>query len=131
MNLEFKKRLSNFLLLLLLFTAILFAVHWYITHHFFSQIDLVLPLYSIYGFHFFTVFIVYSIINYKYSSGKKEIFNLFMGATLFKMILCLVFLLPVLLNPNENATFEVINFFIPYFLFLAFEIVNIVRFLKD
>jgi hypothetical protein len=54
-----------------------------------------------------------------------------MGATLFKMILCLVFLLPVLLNPNENATLEVFNFFIPYFLFLAFEIVNIIRFLKD
>jgi hypothetical protein len=131
MSSDFKKRESTFLLLLVLFTALFFIIHWYISHHFFSQVDLILPLYSIYGFHFLTVLIVYTIVNFRYSSGKKEIFNLFMGATLFKMILCLVFLLPVLLNPNENATFEVINFFIPYFLFLAFEIVNIVRFLKD
>lgn len=131
MSLDFKNRESTFLLLLVLFTAILFAIHWYITYHFFSQIEFILPLYTIYGFHFLTVFIVYTIVNFRYSSGKKEIFTLFMGATLFKMILCLVFLLPVLLNPNENATLEVFNFFIPYFLFLAFEIVNITRLLKD
>jgi hypothetical protein len=131
MNPDFKKRESTFLLLLLLFTALLFVIHWYIIHHFFSQADLILPLYTIYGFHFLTVLIVYTIVNFRFSSGKKEIFSIFMGATLFKMILCLVFLLPVLLNPNENATLEVFNFFIPYFLFLAFEIVNIIRFLKD
>lgn len=131
MNSDFKKRESTFLVLLVLFTALLFVVHWYITHYFFSQADLILPLYVVYGFHFLTVLIVYTIVNFRFSSGKKEIFSIFMGATLFKMILCLVFLLPVLLNPNENATLEVFNFFIPYFLFLAFEIVNIIRFLKD
>ncbi len=131
MNPDFKKRESTFLLFLALFTALLFATHWYITHHFFSQVELILPLYTIYGFHFFTVLVVYTIVNFRYSSGKREIFSIFLGATLFKMILCLVFLLPVLLSPNENATMEVFNFFIPYFLFLAFEIVNIIRFLKD
>lgn len=131
MNSDFKKRESTFLLLLFLFTSLLFAIHWYIAHHFFSQFELILPLYTIYGFHFITVLIIYTIVNFRYSSGKKDIFPFFMGATLFKMILCIVFLLPVLLNPNENATLEVFNFFIPYFLFLAFEIVNITRFLKD
>jgi hypothetical protein len=131
MNSDFKKRESTFLLLLVLFTALLFVIHWYIVHHFFSQVDLILRLYTIYGFHFLTVLIVYTIVNFRYSSGKKEVFTIFMGATLFKMILCLVFLLPVLLSPNENATLEVFNFFIPYFLFLAFEIINIIRFLKD
>jgi len=131
MNTEFKKRLSTFLLLLVLFTVLIFAVHWYIIFHFFEQIQLILPLYTIYGFHFLTVFIVYSIVYFKYSQGNKNIFPLFMGATLFKMILCIVFLLPVLIKPNQNATLEVFNFFIPYFLFLAFEIVNITLFLKD
>lgn len=131
MNAKFLKRETTFLLLLLLFTLLLFAVHWYIGFHFFSDIELILPLYTIYGFHFITVLIVYTIVNFKFSVGKKQIFPLFMGATLLKMILCIVFLLPVLLNPNENATYEVLNFFVPYFLYLAFEIVNITLFLKD
>jgi hypothetical protein len=54
-----------------------------------------------------------------------------MGATLFKMVLAIVFLLPVLLNTVPNAQADVFNFFIPYFLYLAFEIVNITFFLND
>lgn len=131
MNARFLKRETTFLLLLLLFTLLLFSVHWYISFHFFSDVEFILPLYTIYGFHFITVLIVYSIVNFMFSKGKKQIFPLFMGATLLKMILCIVFLLPVLLNPNENATLEVFNFFIPYFLYLAFEIVNITLFLKE
>jgi hypothetical protein len=131
MNPKFLKRQATFLLLLLLFTLLLSAIHWYISFHFFDEVDLILPLYTIYGFHFLTVLIVFSIVNFKFSSGKMQIFPLFMGATIVKMILCLVFLLPVLLNPNENATLEVFNFFIPYFLYLAFEIVNITLFLKE
>lgn len=131
MNPKFLKREASFLLLLLLFTLLLSVIHWYISFHFFDEIDLILPLYTIYGFHFITVLIVFSIVNFMFSSGKKEIFSLFMGATIFKMILCLVFLLPVLLNPNDNATLEVLNFFIPYFLYLAFEIISITLFLKE
>lgn len=131
MNPKFLKREANFLLFLLLFTLLLSAIHWYVSFHFFDEVDLILPLYAIYGFHFLTVLIVFSIVNFKFSKGKKQIFSLFMGATLLKMILCIVFLLPVLLKPNENATLEVFNFFIPYFLYLAFEIVNITLFLKE
>ncbi len=131
MNSLFLKREVIFLVLLLLFTLLLFGIHWYISFHFIEEVKLIIPLYAIYGFHFITVLIVYTIVNYKHATGKTQIFPLFMGATLFKMILCIVFLLPVLLKPNENATLEVFNFFIPYFLFLAFEIINITLFLKE
>ncbi len=131
MNPSFIKRQVNFLILLLAFTLLLFAIHWYILYHFFKDIDLILPLWTIYAFHFITVGIVFSILNFKFSKGNTQVFFIFMGATIFKMILTLVFLLPVLLEPNENATLEVFNFFIPYFLYLAFEIVNITFFLKD
>lgn len=131
MNPKFLKRESTFLLLLILFTLFLFAFHWYISFQFFTDIVLILPLWAIYGFHFITVLLVYTIVNYRFSIGKTQVFSLFMGITLFKMILCIVFLLPVLINPNENATLEVFNFFIPYFLFLAFEVGNIAVFLKN
>jgi hypothetical protein len=131
MNQLFLKREATFLFFLFLFTLILYVAHWYISFQFFSEIELIMPLWIIYVFHFITVMIVYTIVNFKFSAGKKEIFTLFMGATLFKMILCIVVLLPILLNPNENATLEVFNFFIPYFLYLAFEIVNITLLLKE
>ncbi|PKP24571.1 MAG: hypothetical protein CVU03_11785 [Bacteroidetes bacterium HGW-Bacteroidetes-2] len=131
MNPIFIKREVNFLATLLGFTFLFFGIHWYILFHFFNEIDLILPLWTIYGFHFITVFFVYSILNFKESRGNKQVFILFMGATLFKMILTIVFLLPILLKPNDNATLEVINFFIPYFFYLALEIVQITFFLKN
>jgi hypothetical protein len=54
-----------------------------------------------------------------------------MGATLAKMILALVFLLPVLIGETENAKTEVLNFFIPYFIYLAFEVTLILGLLRE
>lgn len=130
MNQEFLQREGAFLLKLILFTLLLFGIHFYILFHFAPQLVLTLPLYTIYAFHFITVIIVYTLVNYKISNGTKEIFNLFMGCTLLKMILAIVFLLPLFLKPTENKIVEAVNFFIPYFLFLSFEIVSIISFLK-
>lgn len=130
MNQEFLQRESRFLLTLVLFTVLLFGIHYYILFHFASQLVLTLPLYTIYAFHFITVLLIYTFVNYKISKGTKEIFTLFMVCTLIKMILAIIFLLPLFLKPTENKTVEAVNFFIPYFLFLAFEIVSITSFLK-
>jgi uncharacterized Tic20 family protein len=44
-----------------------------------------------------------------------------MGASLFKMLAAVLFLLPMLLN-NENSPFiNLLSFFLPYFLYLIFE----------
>lgn len=130
MNQDFFQREGKFLLILILFTLLLFGLHAYLLFHFAPQLVLTLPLYTIYAFHSITVFIIYTIVNYKFSNGAKEIFTLFMGGTLLKMILAIVFLLPLFLKPTENKTLEAINFFIPYFFFLAFEILSITSFLK-
>ncbi|HZH69909.1 MAG TPA: hypothetical protein VFD80_05630, partial [Flavobacteriaceae bacterium] len=54
-----------------------------------------------------------------------KVFVAFMAATLVKMLLALVFLLPVLINKGPNPTADVLNFFIPYFVFLAFEVFTV------
>jgi hypothetical protein len=54
-----------------------------------------------------------------------------MGLTLLKMILAVLFLLPLLFSDFENKQADVFNFFIPYFLFLAFEILSVLRILKS
>jgi len=130
MNAEFKKNQSAFILQAVLVTLLLFAVHFYLLHHFAKTVTLFFPLWQIYVFHFVVTTLLYSVINYRWSSGKKDIFNLFMIVTFFKMILSIVFLLPLILSDFEDKQPDVFNFFIPYFLFLFFEVYSLTRFLQ-
>jgi len=130
MNEVFRKRQLSLLLKLGLFTVIIAAVHLYLFKSFFSEEDVFFPLWQIYAFHFLTVLLIYSVINYKYSNGKTMIFNFFMGGTLLKIILAFLFLLPLLLSDMESKKPDVMNFFIPYFLFLAFEVHSVNFFLN-
>ena len=127
---EFRKRQTSFLLQLFGVTAIIFGVHAYLLSHFAKDIDFFFPLWHIYLFHALVTTVLYSSINYRYSNGKKDIFNLFMVLTFLKMILAIVFLLPLLLSDVENKQPDVFNFFIPYFLYLFFEVFALTRFLQ-
>jgi len=122
---NFLKRELKFGLFLFFFTLLLFGVHWYVDFYFVEEISYIIPLYFIYIFNFITVLIVYTLINYKYEKDQSQVFVYFMAATLVKMILAIVFLLPVLLGETEHAKTEVLNFFIPYFIYLGYEVVSI------
>lgn len=130
MNKVFKKRQLSFLLKLGLFTLLIAGTHIYLFQNFFSELQLFFSLWKIYAFHFFTVLLIYTVINYKYSNGKTMVFNIFMGGTLLKMVLAILFLLPMLLSEMESKKPDVMNFFIPYFLFLAFEVYSVTFFLN-
>lgn len=129
MNEVFKKRQLSFLLKLGLLTIILGALHAYLFHSFFEQ-SLFFPIWQIYAFHFCTVLIIYSVINFKYSNGTTVVFNYFMIGTLLKMIIAFLFLLPFLLSEFESKKPDVVNFFLPYFVYLAFEVYSVIFFLK-
>ena len=127
---DFKKRQFVFFIQLIGVTALIYAIHSYLLHYFGGGIDLFFPVWHIYVFHFLVTLVFYSIINYKYASGKKEIFNLFMIMTFLKMVLAILFLLPLLLSDFENKQPDVFNFFIPYFLYLFFEVFSLTKFLQ-
>ncbi|RNC88202.1 MAG: hypothetical protein ED556_03185 [Winogradskyella sp.] len=126
----FKKRQISFSLQLVAVTAILFGVHTYLLSYFAEKIEFFFPLWHIYAFHFIVTAIFYTLINFRFSSGKTNIFNLFMGLTFLKMVFAILFLLPVLLSDFENKQPDVFNFFIPYFLYLFFEVYAISKFLQ-
>lgn len=130
MSKEFAKREVSFLAINLLVTLILFGAHWYLLHAFAPNSDFFFPLWQIYAFHFLITTLFYTLINFKYSRGSDQIFSLFMVATFIKMILSIVFLLPLILSDFENKQPDVFNFFIPYFLYLFFEVVVITKFLQ-
>lgn len=129
MNTIFRKRQGSFLLKLLFFAIVLFAIHSYLVHYFVTG-AFFFPLWQVYVFHILITFAIYAVINYRHSEGKTQVFNLFMGSTLLKMIIAILFLLPLLLSDFENKKPDVFNFFIPYFCFLAFEVYFISSLLK-
>ncbi|MFK7834366.1 MAG: hypothetical protein AB8B52_13915 [Winogradskyella sp.] len=127
---DFKKRQITFLLQLVGITVLLFGIHSYFFFYFATDTVLFFPIWHTYTFHFGVTLIMYTVINYLFSSGKKDIFNLFMGMTLSKMILAILFLLPLILSDFENKVPDVFNFFIPYFMYLFFEVFSLVKFLQ-
>ena len=130
MNSLFKKRESNFLIQLIVLSVLLFGIHTYLNFHFAKDIILFFPLWHIYVFHIVTVVIIYTLINYRESIGKTEVFNAFILGMLLKMILTIVFLLPWILSKPDQKGYDLANFFIPYFIFLAFEVYSITRIIQ-
>lgn len=123
------KEAISFIIKLVIFALFLFVIHHYILSQFFEGI-LHFPVWTIYVFNAVLVLAVYSIIIYKNRQGSNKMYQLFLGLTVLKMILAVVFLLPLFLGKSAHAQLEVINFFIPYFLFLGFEIISLNKFLQ-
>jgi hypothetical protein len=127
---QFRKRQILFLLQLLGMTLVVFGCHAYLLSHFANEGPFFFHLWQIYLFHVLVTTLLYSTINYRYSSGNKEIFNLFMLLTFLKMVLAIIFLLPLLVSDLPNKQPDVFNFFVPYFLYLFFEVYALTRFLN-
>ena len=127
----FKKRQVLFLIQLIVFTLLLFTTHSYLQYYLSDSIEQFLPLWKIYVFNVFVTAIIYTVINYKYSFGQTTIFILFMSMTLFKMVLTILFLLPLFFSSSEFKKIAVFNFFIAYFFFLFFEILCLTKLLKS
>ena len=119
-----------FLLQLIGVSILLFAIHSYLMYHFAKETTFFFPLWQIYTFHLIITLTLYTIINFRFSNGKKDIFNLFMVMTFFKMAFAILFLLPLILSDLENKQPDVFNFFIPYFLYLFFEVFALTKFLQ-
>ncbi len=119
-----------FFVKLLFLALLLFGVHTYIIYFLVDQKIFFHPLWLVYCIHFLMVYTIYTFVNYRYFMGQTQVFNVFMLGTLLKMVLIVIFLLPVILSEMENKLPDVLNFFLPYFVFLAFEVYSITLFLQ-
>jgi hypothetical protein len=123
------KDIRGFLLKLAGFSVLLFLVHYYILLQFFSGV-LYFPLWAIYCFNAAMVLGVYITLRYYSQIQPANVFKYFLLLTLIKMVLVVVFLLPLFLKKSAHTQLEIFNFFIPYFLFLIFEITGLTKFLQ-
>ncbi len=127
---SFKSREGSFILLSVLFTIILYGVHKYILSYFFGDLDLFFPLWHMYAFLFVVTLIFYTVINFRFERGQKNVFTLFMAGTFLKMVLAIVFLLPLLMADFSNKQPDIINFFIAYFAYLFLEVFSLNKLLQ-
>ncbi|MGB5820137.1 MAG: hypothetical protein WBG90_11695 [Saonia sp.] len=123
------KEIGVFIIKLFGFSLLLFAVHYYVLLQFFSG-QLYFPIWTIYCFNALLVLGVYLVLSFYAKKGRQNMFKLFLILTLVKMALVIVFLLPLFLKKSGHTQVEVFNFFIPYFLFLAFETIGLNKFLQ-
>jgi drug/metabolite transporter (DMT)-like permease len=123
------KETLSFVATLLVVAILLFGIHYYILNQFF-QGQLHFPLWTIYAFNAALVFVVYLVLNFSNRRGSDKMYQIFLGLTILKMALAIVFLLPLFFGKSSHTQLEVINFMIPYFLFLGFEIFSLNKFLQ-
>jgi len=121
---------TSYVIQLFAVAGVLMAVHYYIFVNFFDDMELYLPIWSIYAFNAAMVLAVFGIVWYQVSKGSTKAYQIFLSLTGVKMLLSIVFLLPIFMGKSEHPQAEVINFFLPYFCFLAFEIVALNKFLQ-
>lgn len=109
--------------------AILFFAHWYVLNETYSG-QLYFALVKVYLFNAALVLGMYFLLRYYGGRKPNSVLKIFMLLSLLKMAFVIVFLMPLFLGRAGNAQIEVINFFIPYFVLLIFEILALNKFLQ-
>ena len=112
---------------LLFFSLALFFVHKTVDYLIFNS-DYSIPLWVIYIFNAFLVFLTYVLVAY-FDASKFNNLNIFIFATINKMLITVLFLL-INVQSLENKIEFILSFFGIYFLFLIFEILSIKIFLN-
>lgn len=120
-----KKTFQNAYVVILLFSLVVFLIHWGIDSIF--SIVTYYSIYSIYTFHVISTLAVAGIIQFVHSQSKNHSGYAFMGTSLLKMLAAILFLLPGFLSEDKPSFANIMNFFVPYFLFLIFEAIQVIK----
>ncbi|MFN2260557.1 MAG: hypothetical protein ABR595_00635 [Psychroflexus sp.] len=113
----------------LIFAVVVIAIHFILDYFF--QILNYYSLISIYAFHIIAALAVLAIIHLVYTKSKDHTGFAFMGTSLLKMLAAVLFLLPGFLSENKPEFINIMNFFVPYFIFLVFETLIVVKLINQ
>lgn len=106
---------------LLIFSIILFSLHTLVDQFILDEIPLFYKPWSIHLFLFITTLLIVGFVIYVKNSFADKAGFAFLGGSFMKMILSLFFLIPLIKNKEEFNIINVLVFFVPYFIYLAFE----------
>lgn len=114
------KSLQNFGVKLSLFSIVIGLLH-YLWAEYAIQVPLHYTTAVVIGFLYVLTLLIYTFILYINFNFDEYTGYAFMGGSLLKMFVSIGFLFPVLTLKDAEKVSDLISFFIPYFLFLAFE----------
>ena len=86
---------------------------------------------SIYLFHTITTIIILSILIFINQKEPLKTGFVFMGLSLFKMMVIIIILIPLIKSDLADKTIDIFSFFIPYFLYLFFETFFAIRLINQ
>jgi hypothetical protein len=124
-----KQLLKNPFFSIFLFSILIFSLHWVIDEQF--SVLTYYSILSIYTFHVLSAVAVAGIILLVHKSFKDYAGFAFMGTSLLKMLAAILFLLPGFLSEDKPGLINILNFFIPYFLFLIFEAIQVIKLINS
>lgn len=127
MDLNLPKFLKSFLV----FALSLFILHWLFWRAFAQASSIgFLQLTSIHGFLIALTLIHFLLIKWLFRKWPRQAGFIFMGMSMLKMILAVLFLFPFIYPPNTQSIQLALNFVGIYLLFLSFEVVFLVQNMK-
>lgn len=124
-----KEELINLAKLLIPYTFFLYIIQFYFQTEVLSM-EFYYSITSIYLFHFVLTFVILTSLIIIKKFFFEKIGFAFMAFSLIKMLASILFLVPLIKMENIDYIPDVLSFFIPYFLFLLFEIMFSVKLLN-
>lgn len=125
-----RQDLLSFLKFFIPYILLLFIIQYTVVNYM-TDLELYYNTHSIYLFHFLATFLVYAFVVFVHKSFADKSGFAFMGASFFKMLAAILFLLPMLLSDSSSKFADVVAFFIPYFMFLIFETFFVVKIINQ
>ncbi len=119
-------QILSFLKYFIPFGLLLFFSHFLFVTYVLVDLKFELGIYSIYLFLFLTTLLIYIFLVFVNTKYPEKTGFAFLTTGFLKMMASVVFLLPLIQSKNIVVN-EVIAFFVPYFLFLIFETIFVVR----
>ena len=120
-------RVVDFLKFFIPFSIVLFATQFFVMQSLSENFTFFYSTWSIYVFNILATFIVYLLLIYINKNFSTYTGFTFLGTSLFRMMAAVVFLIPFIKSDIKNPIVDVSAFFVPYFLFLLFEVYFTIR----
>ena len=112
---------TDFLKYFIPFSILLFITQYFVMQFLADKFVFMYSAWSIYLFNIVATFLVYLFLIFVNNNFVNYTGFAFIGASFFRMMLAIIFLIPLINGEVKSPIVDLGTFFIPYFLFLLFE----------
>ncbi|AXG69032.1 hypothetical protein KORDIASMS9_01251 [Kordia sp. SMS9] len=126
-----KQNVLKFLTHFSIFTISLFAIHQVLHSWVLTEMAFFYNPWSIHLFLFLITFLLYVGVAYIKTIFKDKAALVFLGGSFLKMLAAILFLVPYFKNRDYFNIENILAFFIPYFLYLAFEAFYVLKLINQ